>query len=84
VKRLRGVKGDERQALEAIADVLRQARRSDGAKLQERTLIVLESKCPRNLNGQKGRLSPGWPDEHCPARSCQRAVGSVISNARVR
>ena len=47
------VKGDERQALEAIADVLRQARRSGGAKLQERTIIVLESKRRRHSNSEK-------------------------------
>ncbi len=34
----------ERQTLEAIADILRQARSSRGIALEERTIIVLESK----------------------------------------
>ena len=37
----------ERQTLEAIADILRQTRRSRGILLEERTIIVLESKRQR-------------------------------------
>jgi hypothetical protein len=39
-----GVKGVERQTLEAIADILRRARLSKTVRLEERTIIVLESK----------------------------------------
>jgi hypothetical protein len=38
------IKEPERQALEAIAEILRTARHSRGITLQERTIIVLESK----------------------------------------
>ena len=55
------VKGDERQALEGIADVLRQARRSGGARLQERTIIVLESRRPRGPNGHKRSRATSSP-----------------------
>lgn len=37
----------ERQTLEAIAEILQQARRSHGVAVEERTIIVLESKRPR-------------------------------------
>ena len=37
----------ERQTLESIAEILRQARSSRGVTLEERTIIVLESKRPR-------------------------------------
>ena len=37
----------ERQTLEAIAEILQQARRSRGVTLEERTIIVLESKRQR-------------------------------------
>jgi hypothetical protein len=37
----------ERQTLEAIAEILRQARRSRGVTLKERTIIVVESKRQR-------------------------------------
>jgi hypothetical protein len=44
----------DRQTLEAIADILRQTRRSRGVVLQERTIIVLESKRRRHgLNGRR-------------------------------
>jgi hypothetical protein len=39
-----GINGPERQTLEAIADILRSARQSRGITLDERTIIVLESK----------------------------------------
>ena len=39
--------GAERQTLEAIAEILRQARSSRGVTLEERTIIVLESKRQR-------------------------------------
>jgi hypothetical protein len=38
------VKGVERQTLEAIADILRRARLSKTVRVEERTIIVLESK----------------------------------------
>ena len=38
------IKEPERQTLEAIADILREARLSRGVTLEERTIIVLESK----------------------------------------
>lgn len=37
----------ERQALEAVADILRKARQSPGVSLEERTIIVLEPKRQR-------------------------------------
>ena len=39
-----GIKEPERQTLDAIADILRDARLSRGVTLEERTIIVLESK----------------------------------------
>ncbi len=39
-----GLDDAERQTLEGIADILREARRSHDVSLQERTIIVLESK----------------------------------------
>ena len=39
-----GVKGVERQTLEAIADILRRARLSKTVRVEERMIIVLESK----------------------------------------
>jgi hypothetical protein len=39
-----GVKGVERQTLEAIAEILRRARLSRTVRVKERTIIVLESK----------------------------------------
>ena len=39
-----GVKGMERQTLEAIADILRRARLSKTVRIEERTIIVLETK----------------------------------------
>lgn len=42
-----GVKGRDRRTLEAIADILRRARRSRGVILDERTIIVLETKRQR-------------------------------------
>jgi hypothetical protein len=47
----------ERQTLEAIAGILRQARRSRGVRLQERTIIVLESK-PRRRRGGVDIIRP--------------------------
>ena len=38
-----GVKGVERQTLEAIAEILRRARLSKTVRVEERTIIVLES-----------------------------------------
>ena len=46
----------ERQALEAIADILRQARLSPSVALEERTIIVLESK-RRRRRSTGGRRS---------------------------
>jgi len=43
----RSVSVPERQTLEAIADILRQARQSPSVVLEERTIIVLESKRQR-------------------------------------
>jgi len=42
-----GMSAGERQTLEAIAEILRQARRSRGVTLEERTIIVLQSKRQR-------------------------------------
>jgi hypothetical protein len=39
-----GVKGVERQTLEAIADILRRARLAKTVRIEERTIIVLETK----------------------------------------
>lgn len=39
-----GIADEERETLEAIADILRQARRSTRVSLQERSIIVLESR----------------------------------------
>ena len=39
-----GVNGSERKTLEAIAQILREARRSERVTVKERTIIVLESK----------------------------------------
>ena len=41
------VAGEERHTLEAIADILRHARLSRGVSLEQRTIIVLESKRQR-------------------------------------
>jgi hypothetical protein len=48
------VKGVERQTLEAIAEILRRARLSKTVRVEERTIIVLES----NRRGKTLRQSP--------------------------
>jgi hypothetical protein len=48
----------DREALSEILDILKQARRSPGLSLQERTIIVLEPRrrAPRSkLNGRSGQ-----------------------------
>ena len=44
-----GAAGVERKVLEAVADILRQARSSRTIRLEERSIIVLETKRPRVL-----------------------------------
>jgi hypothetical protein len=62
-----GVKGVERQTLEAIADILRRARLSKTVRVEERTIIVLESK-------RRSRAPRQSPDE--PAFSRARTPGA--------
>jgi hypothetical protein len=51
----RGVRELERQTLEAIAQILRQARLSRTVSLVQRTIIVIESKRQRRQGGPAGR-----------------------------
>jgi hypothetical protein len=61
-----GVKGVERQTLEAIAEILRRARLSKTVRLEERTIIVLESKrrskVLRESPGERGVSRARTPD----------------------
>lgn len=40
----------EREVLEALAEILQQARRSRGVSVEERTIIILTSRSPRRLS----------------------------------
>jgi hypothetical protein len=60
----RGETVAERQTLAALADILQESRRSRRVRLEERTIIVLESK--RNRRKTRRRLNPRTQGPHRP------------------
>src|SRR5262245_21008820 len=66
-----GVRGVERQTLEAIADILRRARLSKAVSVEERTIVVLESK-------RRSKALRQSPDERGLSRARTPAASSRL------